>query len=231
MTELSQERLIHPAIPRFDGFYDHWSMLMENLLQSKKCLGLIENGIMVDLGDHSYAGYNTRYLGCYVSQISEFFRKVKRTHLQTLRKEFEDLAMGEKETVDEYFARTLAIANMMNAHGEKLEHVAVVEKILRYMLVTFNYVVCSIEEFNDVTTISIYELQCSLLVHEEMMKGHKEFMEEQALKVFNVGRGRERSWGRGRIGGRQSKEYVECYNSHKLGHYQSEFPSWEESVS
>jgi hypothetical protein len=30
-----------PAIPKFDGFYEHWSMLMENLLRSKEYWNLI----------------------------------------------------------------------------------------------------------------------------------------------------------------------------------------------
>jgi hypothetical protein len=29
--------------------------------------------------------------------------------------------MGENESVDEYFARTLSIANKMTAHGERVE--------------------------------------------------------------------------------------------------------------
>lgn len=36
--------LIH-AIPNFDGFYDHWAILMENLLRSKKYWELIEYGV------------------------------------------------------------------------------------------------------------------------------------------------------------------------------------------
>ena len=35
---------IQPAIPRFDGHYDHWSMLMENFLRSKEFWGLVEPG-------------------------------------------------------------------------------------------------------------------------------------------------------------------------------------------
>jgi hypothetical protein len=50
--------------------------------------------------------------------------------------------------VNEYFARTLAIANHMTSHGERMEQVMVVEKILRFMLAKFNYVVCSIEQSN-----------------------------------------------------------------------------------
>jgi RNase H-fold protein (predicted Holliday junction resolvase) len=108
--------------------------------------------------------------------------KVKRAQLQALRREFEVLAMGESETVNDYFARTLAIANKMTAQGERMEQVTVVEKILRSMPAKFNYVVCSIEESNDVTTLSIDELQSSLLVHEQRMKGQKDHSEEQALK-------------------------------------------------
>jgi hypothetical protein len=63
-----------------------------------------------------------------------------------------------------------------------MEQVTVVKKILRSMPAKFNYVVCSIEESNDVTTLSIDELQSSLLVHEQRMKGQKDHSEEQALK-------------------------------------------------
>jgi hypothetical protein len=47
----------------------------------------------------------------------------------------------------------------MFVQGETLQEVAVVvvEKILRPMPPKFNYVVCSIEESNDVTTLSIAE--------------------------------------------------------------------------
>lgn len=35
---------VQPAIPRFDGHYDQWSMLMENFLRSKEFWSLIETG-------------------------------------------------------------------------------------------------------------------------------------------------------------------------------------------
>ena len=35
---------IQPAIPRFDGHYDHWSMLMEIFLRSMEFWGLVELG-------------------------------------------------------------------------------------------------------------------------------------------------------------------------------------------
>ena len=97
--------------------------------------------------------------------------KVKCAQLQALRREFEILGMKEGEKVDEYFARTLTIANKMKAHGERMEQIVIIEKILRSMTVKFNYVVCSIEESNDLSTMTIDELQSSLLVHEQRMQG------------------------------------------------------------
>jgi hypothetical protein len=151
--------------------------------------------------------------------------------------------MKQGESVNEFFAKTLAIANKMTAHGERLSEDKIVEKILRSMTSQFEYVVCSIEESNDVTTMSIDELQSSLLVHEGRMKIHKAKDEEQALKISNLGRGNSygnqnrsrgrgaRGRGRGRTNPNFSKEYVEWYKCHKLGHYQNECPTWEENAN
>ena len=40
----SEGNFVQPAIPRFDGHYDHWSMLMENFLRSKEYWHLVETG-------------------------------------------------------------------------------------------------------------------------------------------------------------------------------------------
>lgn len=42
---------VQAAIPRFDGHYDHWSMLMENFLKSKEYWSLIEKGIGAARGE------------------------------------------------------------------------------------------------------------------------------------------------------------------------------------
>ncbi|CAL9018404.1 unnamed protein product [Prunus brigantina] len=90
--------------------------------------------------------------------------KVKRAQLQALRKEFEMLNMKVGELVDEYFGRTLTMANK-KINGEKLEDVAVIEKILRSMTPKFDYAMkifaptCSIEESKDLDNLSIDELQ------------------------------------------------------------------------
>lgn len=166
--------------------------------------------------------------------------RVKRAQLQALRKEFEMLHMKEGESVNVYFARTLTIANKMRIHGEKMGDVVIIEKILRSMTATFNYVVCSIEESNDLDTLSIDELQSSLLVHEQRMGRHTE--EEHALKithevhhggrgheVHHGGRGGRSSFrGRGRGRGLFNKSAIECYSCHDFGHFQWECPKKEQ---
>lgn len=272
-TDAKDPNFVQPAIPRFDGHYDHWSMLMENFLRSKEYWNLIAEGIPVvaagvvpteaqrkgiedamlkDLKVKNYLFQSidrtimetilnkatAKAIWDSMRQKYQGSTKVKRAQLQALRREFEILGMKEGEKVDDYFARTLTIANKMKAHGEIMEQNVIVEKILRSMTPRFNYVVCSIEESNDLTTMSIDELQSSLLVHEQRMRGHLE--EEHALKISSnehrfEGRGRARGGfrGRGRGRGRQafSRDLVECFKCHKLGHFQYECPSWEKNAN
>lgn len=49
------------------------------------------------------------------------------------------------ETVNDYFAKVLIIANKMRIHGEKMSDVVVIEKILRSMTQKFDYVVCPLK--------------------------------------------------------------------------------------
>ncbi|XP_058077296.1 uncharacterized protein LOC131225726 [Magnolia sinica] len=107
--------------------------------------------------------------------------RVKRSHLQALRREFETLDMKAGEGVSEYFSRVLSVANKMRTYGEQMQEVTVVEKILRSLSEKYNYVVCSIKESKDINQLSIDELQSSLIVHKQKFQRHTG--EEQALKV------------------------------------------------
>ena len=83
---------------------------------------------------------------------------MKRAQLQALQIEFELLRMKEGESVDDYFGRTLTIANKMKSHCECMEQTIIIEKILRSMTTKFDYVACSIEESNNLAEMTIDEL-------------------------------------------------------------------------
>lgn len=264
----TESGFVQPAIPKFDGHYDHWCMLMENFLRSKEYWSLVEDGIPaeaegvqltdaqkkviddVKLKDMKTKNYlfqaidrsiletilnkdTAKSIWDSLKQKYQGTARVQRAQRQALQKEFEMLNMKIGESVNEYFARTLSVVNKLRVNKGKLDDVAVIEKILRSMTAKYDYVVCSIEESNDLDALTIDELQSSLLVHEQRMKAH--VVEEHALKVTfgessgERGRGRGGFRGRGRGGGRRNfdKSTIECYNCHQLGHFQYECPKKE----
>ena len=44
-TMTTENSFVQSAIPKFDGHYDHWSILMENFLRSKEYWSLVEIGL------------------------------------------------------------------------------------------------------------------------------------------------------------------------------------------
>ncbi|XP_050877827.1 uncharacterized protein LOC127081631 [Lathyrus oleraceus] len=137
--------------------------------------------------------------------------RVKRSHLQALRREFETLEMRSSGGVTEYFSRVMIVANKMRIYGKDMSDVKVVEKILRSLIEKFNYIVCSIEESKDIDDLSIDD------------------GEEQALKVtYEAGRGCGRVGYRGRGRGRGRTDFnkatIECYQCHRLGHFRYKCP-------
>ncbi|XP_076896563.1 uncharacterized protein LOC143549566 [Bidens hawaiensis] len=95
--------------------------------------------------------------------------RVKQSQLQRLKHDFEILEMKDGETITEYFGRVMVTANDMRNYGEDMPDVNIVEKILRTLTSSFNFVVCSIEESWDIDTLTVDELQSSLLVHEQKL--------------------------------------------------------------
>ena len=165
--------------------------------------------------------------------------KVKKSLLNTLRRDFEILQMKQSESITEYFAKVTSVANQMRSNGETMPDTKVVEKVLRTLTERFTYVVVSIEESKDVSTMTIDELQSSLVVHEAKFKRlDKTREEEQALHAsigegrINRGRGGVHFRGLGRGRGRQTigRTTATCYKCHKPGHLQFECPTWERNA-
>ncbi|XP_019257875.1 PREDICTED: uncharacterized protein LOC109236113 [Nicotiana attenuata] len=237
----TESSFVQPAVPKFDRYYDHWAMLMENFLRSKEYWGLVEDGIPAaaeDMTDAQKKNIDDQRLKDLKAN-NFLFQALDRSVLETILKKetakdiWDSMKLkyqgntrvkrAQLETVNGFFARTLTITNKLKANGEDKGDVGVVEKILRSITPKFNFVVCSMEESKDTSTITIDELQSSLLVHEQRMSSP--VADEQALKITHGEQsgGRDRGFGRGGRGrgrGRFDKATVECYNCHKLGHFQ-----------
>lgn len=256
--KMSEDKTL-TKIPHFDGHYDHWSEMMENLLRAKGIWNMVAEGYSepaegaevtaaqkkeledLKMKDHQVKHYLFQAIDRTVFEqildrrtskvIWDSMKKkfggnerVKRSLLNTLRREFEVLAMKPDEKIDAYFGRVMTVSNKMRSNGENMPDSKIVEKILRTLTDQFTYVVISIEESKDTRTMSIDELQSSLAVHEQKFKRSTYEEEDQALNVRGRGRGSYRGKGRGR-GRVFNKALIECYRCHNLGHYQYECPN------
>lgn len=59
--------------------------------------------------------------------------KVKTTKLQMLRPYFEKKFMNEYENIDSIFTQVIGLFTQLISHGERLEEMRIIDKILRFM--------------------------------------------------------------------------------------------------
>ncbi|XP_027767913.1 uncharacterized protein LOC114074234 [Solanum pennellii] len=122
----------------------------------------------------------------------------------------------------------MAVVNQLRRYGEEVDDVCSVEKILRSLTPKFHYVVCAIEESNDPDSMTVEQLEGSLLAHEEKMKIRKEEQQEQFLGTHASFKGFEGEqsykgngqWrGRGGRGGRgRGISYTNHFINEDKGH-------------
>eukprot|EP00253_Pinus_taeda_P006110 PITA_06110 len=67
--------------------------------------------------------------------------KVKTAKLQMLRRDFETLSMKESDTIDSFFTQVIGLITQIRSHGEIIEEIRIVEKILRCLPSRFEAVV------------------------------------------------------------------------------------------
>lgn len=92
--------------------------------------------------------------------------KTKRLQLQALRSEYGTLRMKDREKANEFISRVMELVSKLRSNAYQIQETTIIEKILRSMTPKYNFVVCAIEEGNDTSTMTLDELESSLLSHE-----------------------------------------------------------------
>jgi len=109
--------------------------------------------------------------------------RTKSVRLQTLRGDFEKLNKESNETVSDYFTKVISLVHQMRRNGENIDHVRVMEKILRSIDLKFDHVVVAIEESKNLKDLTVEELMGSLQAHEQKIDRREGRSLEQVLQT------------------------------------------------
>ncbi|XP_039121641.1 uncharacterized protein LOC120258329 [Dioscorea cayenensis subsp. rotundata] len=122
--------------------------------------------------------------------------RVKQAKLQTLKSEFEILRMKEAETIDEFAARLTAIVSKAAGLGGKIKESTIVKKLLVTVPNKCLPIVTSIEQFADLSTMTLEEAIGHLKTFEERIRGAGG-EENESLLLMTEWKSRGKEFGRG----------------------------------
>ena len=92
--------------------------------------------------------------------------KVKMSKLQLITTKFENLKMGDDESILDFHMNIIELENTSGALGERMSEEKLVRKILRSLSKRFNMKVIVIEEARDIKNMKVEELIGSLQTYE-----------------------------------------------------------------
>jgi hypothetical protein len=127
--------------------------------------------------------------------------KVKNSKLQILKRDFKTLSIKDTYLVDSFYTHVIGLINEINSHGETIEDIKVVEKVLRSLPPKFDTLVVNLEENKYLSKFILDELQASLINHEHILNSSIMSLENAFFVRSSIscgrGKGRVNSRGRG----------------------------------
>ena len=159
--------------------------LRDSRKRDKKALYLIYQAVDEDAFEKISDAKTAKEAWEKLQTCNKGAEQVKKIRLQTLRGDFETLFMEDTESISDYFTRALSIVNQLRRNGEEISEVKVIEKILRTVSPTFEYIATIIEENKDLESMTVEQLLGSLQAYEEKQKRKNKQKEkmEQLLKL------------------------------------------------
>ncbi|GJR51285.1 hypothetical protein Tco_1401806 [Tanacetum coccineum] len=96
--------------------------------------------------------------------------RVQQARLQTLKSDFEMLHMKEDETIDTFTAKLTTLVNKAASLGHTMEDEILVRKLLNAVLDRYLQIVASIEQYSDLSEMTLDEAIGRLKTYEERIK-------------------------------------------------------------
>ena len=178
-----------------------------------------------------------------IQTVCEGVDRAKAAKVHTLKSEFEALSMKDTELLDDFCLNLVGLVSNIRALGEDVKEAYVVKKLLHAVSSKFLQIASTMEQFENLDTMTLEEAIGALKAHEERIKGSTEIAVGQVLlteeewlrregsnhkllltreewqKRMNKGsaEGSSNMRGRGR-----DKSKIRCYNCHIYGHYAAE---------
>jgi hypothetical protein len=120
--------------------------------------------------------------------------KVKTSKSQIIRRDFETLSMKDTYSVESFYTHVIGLINQIKSHGENIEDIKFVEKVIRSLTPKFDPLVVTLEKNKHQSQFSLDELQASLINHEHILNRSNMSLENafsmQSSIRFGRGRGR-----------------------------------------
>jgi hypothetical protein len=118
-----------------------------------------------------------------LQNIYEGDSKVKETKLQTYRGQFEQVRMKEHENIAAYFLRVDETVNVIIGLREEIKESVIVQKVLRSLPMIFDPKISTLEEREDLNSISMDELQGIFIAYEMRIEQENPNTKEASLKA------------------------------------------------
>ncbi|GJW18777.1 zinc finger, CCHC-type containing protein [Tanacetum coccineum] len=152
--------------------------------------------------------------------------RVQQARLQTLKSDFEMLHMKEDETIDTFTTKLTTIVNKAASLGHTMEDEILVRKLLNAVPDRYLQIVASIEQYSDLSEMTLEEAIGRLKTYEERIKHKSKQVDNQGRDLLFT-RYQEQGRMRGHGGFNQSQGQENNFkkethnNSNKLTHDKS----------